>query len=834
MLKEGLKHFLKRNFTSKGDLPDPVFLAKIERDGKINSLMQQVAYTNSDFRRAAKEAYGTSRLSDADFAAVNEVLHGQAPATTLPEAIRPVVQRMREELDALSARFIDEGVAEGPLAETIDANMGVYLTRSYRKYDDPAWAKKVSVQVRNKAKALLRQEYPDRTEAEITGLIEELLYTEDSPIALVAKGKLGSKDLSILKHKQDIPVEIRELWGEYKDPRVNYTRSVAKMAGLLENHRFLETVRAEGLGKFFFEKPTEGYHIKFAAEGTKALESLNGLHTSPEIAQAFRDAMGEPIHGAWFRAYMAANGASKFGKTVGSVMTHVRNVLGNSGFALANGHWDVFKAPKAVKAVAASLRWTKDAEYRAYYRELQELGVVHESVQAGELRDVLRDASKTSLEAMTKSRLERAGRAGVKFAAEVYHAEDAAWKVYAYENELARYRAAEPNTPLPSLKAKVAGIVRNTYPTYSMTPRAAKLLRRIPFIGPFVSFPAEVFRTGWHTLALTGEELASANPKVRAIGARRLAGLITATAAIPATTFASRYIAGVGKDKDKAVREFLPPWSENSNLLFLNNSPDGNPRVIDLSYTDPYSYLRTPLMALVRGEDWETKLAEATVELLSPFLSEEILAGKLLDIARNQTKDGRQLWNPQDSAEEKGWKIAEHVYDAMEPGTVSSLRRIAKGITGEPTVAGQVYDPVTETAAMFTGMRVLGVDARRALFYKMSHLQRNLGDAQALTLRALSEAEMTGDTSNVGEARAHTEARRQQLIQEAGQAAQAAQTLGVPQHDIQRLLRSAGLSVDLTGQVLGLRPYRPYQPSVQFQRGLRRRERAVTPTPEQP
>ena len=45
-----------------------------------------------------------------------------------------------------------------------------------------------------------------------------------------------------------------------------------------------------------------------------------------------------------------------------------------------------------------------------------------------------------------------------------------------------------------------AYMVRNTYPTYSKVPPAIQTLRKFP-LGNFVSFPAEIIRTGANSIA---------------------------------------------------------------------------------------------------------------------------------------------------------------------------------------------------------------------------------------------------------------------------------------------------------------------------------------------
>ncbi|KKL26248.1 hypothetical protein LCGC14_2397190, partial [marine sediment metagenome] len=512
----GIKGFIRRNFTSRGDLPKTVHDRMIQRDGGVGVTERQIAFTLRDFRKAQRKVHGIGRgVPEGDRVVLDRALKGEIPIERIPEPFRPIITRMRNEVDTLSRRLIDSGAIEGELEATIEQNIGSYATRSYRVFDDPDWALKVSQDVRNKAKALLRSEFPNSSEEEIAGLIEALLYRgkeAGSPVGLM--GKLGSKDLSILKRRKDIPPEIRALYGEHTDAKVNYARSATRMAHLIENHHFLTDVRREGLGEFFFEKPTvrgaNQFKAQIASGGSKTLEPLNGLFTTPEIKRAFEEIGAPQQLPDWLRHYMKVNGFVKFSKTVLSMLTHVRNTTANVGFATANGLWRVTKSADALRAIGANTGITdiisspkNITRWRDYFLKLQRLRVVDESARAGELGDVLADAIKGNLSDPGRSPAVRVLSVGSKFVKSLYRAEDDVWKVFAFENELARYGAAKPEWSVDRLEAHVAEIVRNTHPTYSLVPRGVKMLRRFPLVGNFVSFPSEVARTMYHTLRLT-------------------------------------------------------------------------------------------------------------------------------------------------------------------------------------------------------------------------------------------------------------------------------------------------------------------------------------------
>ncbi len=821
----GVRDFLRRNFTAPGNLPKMVFNRMIKRDGGVNSKNRQIAYTIRDFRRKAREVYGTTNLNDEQLKQINSALQGEL--TGMPEEMWGVVNEMRGQVDVLSQLLIDSGAIAESLIPTVSENRGFYLTRSYKAFDDPNFWKTVPNDVQNKVRSLLASELPQLSAEELEGEFQRILRAgelADSPLDYLSRGsKLGSKNLSILQRRKDIAPEIRAMWGEYTDPKVNYVRSVTKMSHLLENHKFLSDVMAEGAGQFFFDKPTVrddvSYVKEFASEGSRALEPLNGLYTTPEIEAAFRQAVESAPVSDWLRVYMKVNSAVKFAKTIGSVMTHVRNTTGNTGFAVANGHWDIRKMGDAARGVWGDV-WDvglKDkTKWRETYRELVELGVVHESARAGELWDAIKDATQDP-ETLTGSLPQKTARKALRGATALYRAEDDVWKIYAFANEYERYRAALPESEWSDQQVKehAAEIVRNTYPTYSLVPEAIKKVRRFPLVGTFVSFPWEVFRTLSHSLELTHSELNNPNPKVKKIGAQRLAGLATAASVVPAVAAASRFLNGIDDETDERIRRFMPPWSKNSNLVYLGRNDEGKVQLVDLSYTDPYSYLRTPLKAMMRGENWHSGLVNAFIEASAPFLSEEILASKLIDVARNQKKDsGSLVYNPEAPADEIGADIFKHVFDALEPGTVSSMERIWRGLSNKQTMYGRSYNPTVEALAVMTGFRAQELDVPQALSWNARDALDRWGQATRLLSSVASRG---GDVTEaeIQEAYNTSDRARREVFDNMSQDIAAARSLGMDDDAIKDVLRGSGISAKMTQELLS-GSYMPYQPSAQF------------------
>jgi len=809
--------FLKTNFIS--DLPKVVATRKIKRDGEITSALTQTKLVVSDFKKAAKEVYGTKNIPLETAIDLNKALQDDTLRAKLDPRMSEAILKMRTEIDSLSKELMDSGAIQGDLATIVTDNLGVYLHRSYRAFDTQGWPAKVPDDVKNKAISFIRGELAEsepgltavEAEERVHGMIDRLLNPkEDSPLSFMANLSGGGKDLSIIKRRKTIPPEIRALWGERQTPIENYVTSVGKMSALLANHKYLSDVRELGMGKFFFENAInrEGvsYRTKIAGDESKPYHPLNGLFTTPEIAKAFHDSDSAGDLPTWFKHYMKVNGIVKFSKTIGSVQTHIRNVLGNTGFAVANGHWQVWKSWKASSTMVNVIKNNDKEGAIQYFRELQELGVIHESVRAGEFMDVMNDAIKhNDISEFTDTYSKNLAKRVSGWFVTAYRAEDDVWKIYAFENELARYSKAKPEWSEQKVKEYCAGIVRDTYPTYSLVPKGIKTLRRFPIVGTFVSFPAEVFRTAKNSILLTKKELS--DPDTRKIGAQRLAGLSMAAVASSAIATASRYLLGISDDEDEDVRRFVAPWNKNSNLVYIANMINGVSSFIDLSYMDPHQYLKKPLVALLSGGDIEESAIEATREALEPFIGEEILLGKVLDIARNKKKMGGKIYNESDSYIEKSLKKAKHVAEAMEPGTITSMRRVWRGLSGYTSPYGRTYDPTEEALATFSGTRVVKLDVKQALSFKGSQFARSFSDASS-RIRGVINRQGTVKDDEIVSAYNTSEKNRKKLVSDLNKDMLAANRLGVDYGVVINQLDDAGVSKYLLKD-----GYRPYVPS---------------------
>jgi soluble lytic murein transglycosylase-like protein/GGDEF domain-containing protein len=785
-----VKNFFTKWLKSEGHQPEAVVKADEARRGFMNEQASKIEFAISDYNKARK---GLKTTSESEFA-INEALSGTKPISELPEQLQKPVQAMRDHVDALSNEFIRRGIVDGDLAVKFKDNIGFYLTRSYRAWDDPKWYKKVPKETVNRAISFLRQEMPDATDGEVQGALEELLFkhAKDKPgTVFEAVGKLGSKNTDILKKRGDIPVEIRALWGEYKNADVNYARSVSKMSSLIANHEFLKEVKSAGEKEGWLrDKPfadeKASYAAKLASENSKTMEPLNGLYTSPEIKEAFENTFSDKNLPEYMKLYMKAIGASRMAKTVGSPITHIRNVSGNFLIGVANGHFKVGAMGTALKDTFSDFTKLAAPEQRARIQHFKKIGLIGESVNAGELRSILKDATQQDIEAFVGGG-EKVARKIVGAMEKLYGLEDDLWKIYAFENEKARYSKAMPELKGEALDRYVTDIIRNTYPTYSKLPRLARALRKFPFTGTFVSFPAEIIRTGFGIARQVGAELKSDNSAVKAIGMQRLAGAMLASSIPVAVGIGTRMISGVTQKEENEMRVFLPEWSKNSELATFERGDDGKIRYIDIGYTDPYSYLKRPLIALARGEDPTKAIFEAAGEALNPFFGEDIVTGKLVDVLRNKKKTGGAVYDKSADPGDIATDVLVHLFEGVEPGVSAQGKRFYKAATGQSTSTGTPYDLKSETISTATGLRVSTLDIPKSLEFKARQYKKDM-----------SELGMYQRSKNKKDFESQTK-----LNDDITRAVTAARNLGLKDEEIMSSLRTGGISKIAIETILG-------------------------------
>ena len=822
---EKIKRQLSRWFMPGGNLPETVKQAKRGRDRDVATHEFDVSMLVGKLNSAMKAAkINPDRLTDEQWAKYHEFLTGKTDGKALKESERDVLLAMREHIDGLTKDYVasvnnklqqrleDEGVEdpkELARLEKMLGNIGKYLNRSYKAFDDPKWFAKIPTNVIDDARSYLIEQHIenglDQTEAvrkaQVT--LNEIVKTGtayDSLGAFISESKLGSKDLSTLIKRKNIAPEIRALLGEYADPRINYAKSVSKMSAMIANDKLLSTIRDMGMNNFIFEKDSRPPNatVQLAGEASEVYAPLNGMWTTPEIKEAFEDAMGEMNGEGWLDKAIQINGFIKYGKTVLSPTTAMRNIMSSYFFTVANGHFNQKYMKQAVAAFNAQVKEKVTDGESDYMKRLIKLGVIYDSANAGEMVKMMTDGKVSEM---------LQGKSGAAFenlrwltnkATGFYRFGDDFWKIVGFENE----KAALVRTGMAESEAEVlaAERIQDTYPTYSRVGKAGVWLSRFPLAGTFVSFPAEIIRTTGNMMKLAASELKSSDPAIRAMGSRRVVGMSLASGGMFALGALTKAMFGVTDDEEEALRDLAPPWQKNSTFLYAGRDKDGNLRYFDMTFMDPYAYWKRPIEAMMRNQPVNEAVSSSLSDMVSPFLGTDISASKILEVVSNKKESGGQVYKENDTAIRKGADIAGHLALGLAPGAVNNAWRIAMAAGDVKRSTGKPYSLADEMLAL-AGFRSSTFDPKVGLYYRTFDFNSAIAEARKELSGVLRDPNKVSD-SEISAAKARAKTKQEQAFKQMSRLIKAAQTGGASRRQVVQILLLAGISKRNVGFLL--------------------------------
>ena len=616
---------------------------------------------------------------------------------------------------------------------------------------------------------------------------------------------------------------LREMMGEVRNPREAFLRTIDNMATTRASQRLFDSITATGVKSY--DEALQGIQAgarPLVVDGTTVLtprqeRSLTGVQyvklgeLDPEkafggtygslsgnyVPSEIYNSLTTPArtHSGAQDALAVAlqlKGLSQISKTVFSPIAQVRNFLSNTFIIGANGLWGrntgVFESAEVL--LANALDSPKQAKF---LKSMGDEGMIGQNIQLNELTRLLKE----SVEGGVSARLQKAGdvfrrsKAGapVRFMEKAYQMGDDYWKVVGALGEKARYGAAlrkagldiENLAPEVQTALRQAGIVqrtssiagtdfgdmlaidlvKQTMPTYSMVPQAIKDLRKIPVVGNFMAFPAEIIRTSGNIVNRSLKEMGM-NAKtlqqfgldartskvlarqIRGIGAQRLSGYVSmATVAPLAMRGASHEILEITPEEEDVLEKSAAPWTLGNTLMYLTKpNKKGEAEYVDLSYMLPYEFMLTPARAALRtyankgevgaGEAEQILAAsfEAFKKFAEPFASEGLAAERVIDVTtrKGRTQTGAPIYSEGELIGDKLKKSVNHVMGAFVPGIVEQFvtvksgkfepGRVTRAASDIPSREGDPYTIAEEAGTMMTGLRPLKLNIGRSLQYQ--------------------------------------------------------------------------------------------------------------------
>lgn len=798
--------FLRRwALSARGFLPKSMQIGKEVLTGAVAANAKQAENNLKDLQRYIKNQ--KKSVQDKLVEDLNAYMRGDADIDTLPSEMAPIAYAMRNHIDSLSSTLAESGAVTDikfdelspkqkkelikefgteeearknykSQKENIIDNLGSYLNRSFEVFDSKNYSP--SDAVLNAAKAKLREQYAEAAkekaieenndvdavlEKMVDNAIEKILNKEDGR-EFLNSSKLGSKNISVLKEKIEIPAEIRALMGEYTDPALNYVRSVNKISALIASQQFLDKMKKTGEGVFLFNEPTGEYNVKISPDGSDTYNPLNGMYTSKAIRDAVLNIPGAKINDKtikkWLNFYYKMVGAVKYGKTILSPATHAKNVIGNLFFMAYNGYANPKVYFDAANVVMSDLKGKDKKDYREKMQEYIKLGIINQSSNLGEIRSLLQDegnledlmSKRTEKDKTPLKRLQRFLKRVGKKAESAYQAEDDVFKIISFEMEKKRYSKALFNNTFDKLSPaqqkevteKVTEIVKNILPNYSRIGGIGKFMKAVPVFGTFISFQIEAMRTAYNVANLAFSEIQ--NPNTAGIGLKRLTGILSVMAVksailpmfgVAGQTLTEAVKSALGDEDEEeekegdviteCARDFLPAWAENANII-ITKLDNGKFNYVNFSSSDPHAFIDQAIISAFRGETAAQGMGNALNSLIKPFVTFDILFKAFTSI---ETDYGKEIYNETDTPNEIAEKFGAIVYKTFEPGGVTSARKIFKAYEDKDKSLKN------EIIGQLTGFKVHTVDFEKQLIFKSLDLRKRVDVASKDYSRAYYE-----------------------------------------------------------------------------------------------
>lgn len=670
-------------------------------------------------------------------------------------------------------------------------------------------------------------------------------------------GENMDSDTDVLKRRDAIHPAIQALWGVYEQNEYNAFNTMMKINALLANQKLFDEIYKHGKASgYIFDKEgvvVDGQRtVPLGGTGTQANRNrfgiLAGKYGPAELKAGLEEAFGgnTQFTSSWWNFVRAATGYAMATKTKYSIQGTARNFVGNIMFAGINLNVHKLFDPRARGVVARQLglKTKNKTEYDNYIRRLIELRVVSES--AYEFRDLTREFSKEALGWMNRATRGRkflssaveTARKLDKFAGVAHQGADDFWKVLSFEGELGRVKAWEPNLTQEQAEEKAAWKIRHTMPTYTEAFYFIKRLRQQPFVAPFITFTAEIYRTTFGTIKVGLNEIAegraNGNRTQMIAGLARISNLVAAIGFMPALmAMLGKAAFGAGEEDEEdginpgageaALRRFVPEYMRNNSLMRFGSGKWDEQIYMDASYLIPHDVLgkilRGAFDAYMKPETIgiAEKAADAGLafmeQVLEPVTNEQLFFGSIMQAKfnYNQAYD-RKIYKDTDTTWDATKAVIAHIYtSALEPGTVRTGRLIMEAADGV----------VRDGMKMEVGnemLSVVGIKKRTIMletrFARNADEHKKLMGEAATYITSPLQSNSTVEDADIKRGYDRANEVRMDSLREARRDYLAATHLGMPQAKAKQLLLDSQLSDDEVALVVG-NFYTPYQVSDQ-------------------
>jgi len=359
-------------------------------------------------------------------------LEQQSPKTA------EIVRTLRTSIDELSTQLLGELEPDNPMRMTIDGNLGVYLTRSYKIHHDEGYAQKFLkepefVKERTDARKYLENDWVKST---AESWRKDVAYEpfSDSEILALARQEAKSKsmgevllnqfvsrhgatpasmgadqkryDLTRFMEKGEVPEELKAVMGEIVNPIEVAARTYGNLAQFIGTQRLLKSYTQIGIqndwlvtAKDIRDNPLkyDGYEQLVQTTKSRGGDPLSNYYAAPEVKEAFTtmfQTTSKPASNAAMkvvkgidRAASTAVGVTMAAMTLGSGGFYVRNLASIPFFIAGNGF---IPSPSNIADALKGISEINYGKIDELGSKLIALGVVDGSMNMNLIKDLIR------------------------------------------------------------------------------------------------------------------------------------------------------------------------------------------------------------------------------------------------------------------------------------------------------------------------------------------------------------------------------------------------------------------------------------------------------------
>jgi len=729
-------------------------------------------------------------------------MKGQIKKTDLPEPLQESAEALNKTFMEIKRDFADILPEGAGLKDFLNSNLRQYMRASFATFTNPLYRpdkqtfdRAVDFMVdrinknENMVEAAIRASNQPTDVAikefarkQVESMLQRGKADNRDPLdvlSFIARQNLKMDDL-VVQTGEELPAVIRKLMGEENTLRGSVMMTATDLASQTANLQMYNKLTKLGLDEgWLFRSADEALasgviNPKLIGPRLPGLGKLNSdiseVYGSEDIVNSIVGSSGlldGLLKNNLYQSLIAYKAMVQTGKTVYSPATQTRN-FGSAGFfPLQSGHiggsasvQDAFKI--MLDDIFGAGRVANEQQLIDRITRKIELGVLDENVVVSELKDILQDLKKAKFKSFGEL-AERIDNTRLsQTATRLYAGGDNVWKWYGHEfvmsqlkngfknvDELVKeYKQTfkvdiNPKTLEEGIEQYAATLIRDTYPTYSKVPKAIQLIRRVPFIGNFVSFPAEILRTTFTTSALAAKHIMSNNPTLRELGYRTLMGQYITYGGIGAgVTYLGQSMSNLDSQQIKDLKEyFVPEFMRYSDLVPLTPMEDGVVKVFDNSRYFPYDLITSTTGNLINRmftqrekldpDKIETDMFKDLYNYTGPFA--DLAGGTLFGTAigyepaltfltDGRTKTGSRIYAKTDTTVEKFDKMFAYTFETINPGFVRTLQNLYRSFAGMLTGTGQPIKPEDEVFKLFGGSAVT-IDVPGSFRFKIGNLK---------------------------------------------------------------------------------------------------------------